>query len=66
MAHPKDSTSVDKKVENYSSNLTEKIKGLKIGIPKEYRVDKMPTEIDDLWKKGVEYLKDAGHFCGVD
>ncbi len=56
----KDSTSVDKKVENYSSNLTDKIKGLKIGIPKEYRVDKMPTEIDDLWKKGIEYLKDAG------
>jgi len=57
---PKDSTSVDKKVGNYSSNLTEKIKGLKIGIPKEYRVDKMPSEIDDLWKKGIEYLKDAG------
>ena len=56
----KDSTSVNKKVENYSSNLTEKIKGLKIGIPKEYRVDKMPTEIDELWNKGVEYLKDAG------
>ena len=56
----KDSTSVDKKIENYSSNLTEKIKGLKIGIPKEYRVDKMPTEIDDLWKKGIDYLKDAG------
>jgi len=56
----KDSTSVNKKVENYSSNLTEKIKGLKIGIPKEYRVDKMPAEIDDLWKKGIEYLKDAG------
>ncbi len=56
----KDSTSVDKKVENYSSNLTEKIKGLKIGIPKEYRVDKMPNEIDDLWKKGIDYLKDAG------
>jgi len=57
---PKDSTSVDKKVGNYSSNLTEKIKGLIIGIPKEYRVDKMPSEIDDLWKKGIEYLKDAG------
>jgi len=56
----KDSTSVNKKVENYSSNLTEKIKGLKIGIPKEYRVDNMPADIDDLWKKGIEYLKDAG------
>ena len=57
---PKDSTSVDTKVENYSSKLTENIKGLKIGIPKEYRVDNMPNEIDNLWKKGIDYLKDAG------
>jgi len=57
---PKDSTSVDTKVENYTSNLNEKVKGLKIGIPKEYRVDNMPSEIDDLWKKGIDYLKDAG------
>ena len=57
---PKDSTSVDVKVENYSSNLSEKVKGLKIGIPKEYRVKNMPKEIEDLWKKGLDYLKDAG------
>ena len=57
---PKDSTSVDRKVDNYSSKLTENIKGLKIGIPKEYRVENMPSEIDDLWKKGIDYLKDAG------
>jgi len=57
---PKDSTSVDIKVENYSAKLTDKAKGLKIGIPKEYRVDNMPSEIDKLWKKGVDYLKDAG------
>ena len=57
---PKDSTSVNIKVENYSSKLTDKAKGLKIGIPKEYRVDNMPSEIDKLWKKGVDYLKDAG------
>ena len=56
----KDSTSIDKKVENYSSKLTDKVKGLKIGIPKEYRVDNMPKEIDDLWLKGIDYLKDAG------
>ena len=56
----KDSTSVDKKVDNYSSNLTDKVKGLKIGIPKEYRVENMPKEIDDLWIKGIDYLKDAG------
>jgi len=57
---PKDSTSIDTKVDNYSSNLTDKVKGLKIGIPKEYRVENMPGEIDDLWKKGIDYLKDAG------
>jgi len=56
----KDSTSVDIKVENYSSKLTDKAKGLKIGIPKEYRVDNMPTEIDKLWKEGIDFLKDAG------
>ena len=56
----KDSTSVDIKVENYSSKLIDKAKGLKIGIPKEYRVDNMPTEIDKLWKKGIDFLKDAG------
>ena len=57
---PKDSTSVNTKVDDYSSKLTEKVKGLKIGIPKEYRVENMPKEIDDLWKKGIEYLIDAG------
>jgi len=56
----KDSTSINTKVENYSSKLTDKIKGLKIGIPKEYSVDNMPKEIDSLWKKGIDYLKDAG------
>ena len=54
---PKDSTSVDIKVENYSSKLTDKAKGLKIGIPKEYRVDNMPAEIDKLWKKGIDLFK---------
>ncbi len=57
---PKDSTSVNRKVENYISNLTEKVKGLKIGIPKEYIVDNMPSEINSLWKKGIDYLKDVG------
>jgi aspartyl-tRNA(Asn)/glutamyl-tRNA(Gln) amidotransferase subunit A len=57
---PKDSTSVNIKVNNYTKNLSEKIKGLKIGIPKEYRVEDMPDEIDTLWKKGIEFLKDAG------
>jgi len=57
---PKDSTSAKIKVDHYSKNLNEKIKGLKVGIPKEYRVDNMPDEIDALWKRGVEFLKDAG------
>jgi len=56
----KDSTSINKKKENYSKNLTENIKGLKIGIPKEYRVDNMPKEIDQLWERGKELLKDSG------
>ena len=56
----KDSTSINKKKETYSKNLNEKIKGLKIGIPKEYRVDNMPIEIDNLWKKGIDILKKSG------
>ncbi len=56
----KDSTSANVKIDKYSKNLTEKIKGIKIGIPKEYRVENMSKEIDVLWKKGIEFLKDAG------
>ena len=56
----KDSTSIDFKRNNYSSELTRNIKGIKIGIPKEYRVDGMPDEIEKLWKKGIEYAKDCG------
>ncbi|WP_435117673.1 Asp-tRNA(Asn)/Glu-tRNA(Gln) amidotransferase subunit GatA [Candidatus Pelagibacter bacterium nBUS_49] len=56
----KDSTSIDFKRSQYSKDLTKDIKGKKIGIPKEYRVEGMPTEIEDLWKKGIEYAKDCG------
>ncbi len=56
----KDSTSINKKKENYKSNLNTNIKGLKIGIPKEYRVENMPKEIDKLWKHGVNILKKSG------
>ena len=56
----KDSTSIDFKRDQYSKDLTKDIKGKKIGIPKEYRVEGMPKEIEDLWKKGIEYAKDCG------
>ncbi|MDA7486580.1 Asp-tRNA(Asn)/Glu-tRNA(Gln) amidotransferase subunit GatA [Candidatus Pelagibacter ubique] len=56
----KDSTSIDFKRNEYSKELTNNIKGKKIGIPKEYRVDGMPKEIEDLWTKGIEHAKDCG------
>ncbi len=56
----KDSTSIDFKRNNYSSELTSNIKGKKIGIPNEYRIDDMPKEIEELWSKGIEYVKDCG------
>jgi aspartyl-tRNA(Asn)/glutamyl-tRNA(Gln) amidotransferase subunit A len=56
----KDSTSINKKKENYSKNLTNNIKGLKIGIPQAYRVDGMTKEIDDLWENGKKILEDSG------
>ena len=56
----KDSTSINKKKESYSKKLSKNIQGLKIGIPKEYRVENMPTEIDNLWKKGIDILKKSG------
>ena len=56
----KDSTSIDFKRGQYSKDLTKDIKGKKIGIPKEYRVEGMQKEIEELWKKGIEYAKDCG------
>ena len=56
----KDSTSINRKKENYSKNLKRSIKGIKIGIPKEYRVDNMPKEIEQLWKNGIDILKKSG------
>ena len=56
----KDSTSINFKRNEYSKELTNNIKGMKIGIPKEYRVDGMPKEIEDLWSIGIEYIKDCG------
>ena len=56
----KDSTSADFKRGQYLKDLNENIKGKKIGIPKQYRVDGMPKEIDELWKKGMKIIEDNG------
>ncbi|CAN5280782.1 Asp-tRNA(Asn)/Glu-tRNA(Gln) amidotransferase subunit GatA [soil metagenome] len=57
---PKDSTSLDLPVPAWEAGLSSNLKGKRIGIPKEYRVDGMPAEIDALWEKGIAFLKDAG------
>ncbi len=61
MGHdPKDSTSADLPVPDFEAMLTGDIKGKVIGIPKEYRMDGMPDEIEKLWADGTAMLKDAG------
>ncbi|WP_295073182.1 Asp-tRNA(Asn)/Glu-tRNA(Gln) amidotransferase subunit GatA [Tabrizicola sp.] len=57
---PKDSTSADIPVPDFEAALTGDIRGRVIGIPKEYRMDGMPAEIEALWARGIEMLKDAG------
>jgi len=57
---PKDTTSVDREVPDYEAAVGRSVKGLKIGVPKEYRMDGMPQEIETLWQKGIEWLKEAG------
>ncbi|AUQ59075.1 Asp-tRNA(Asn)/Glu-tRNA(Gln) amidotransferase subunit GatA [Phaeobacter inhibens] len=57
---PKDSTSADLAVPNFEAMLTGDIKGKKIGIPREYRMDGMPGEIEKLWSEGAEMLRAAG------
>ena len=56
----KDTTSVDIDVPDYEGALTGDIRGLKIGIPKEYRVEGMSDEIEKLWTQGIDWLKNAG------
>ena len=56
----KDSTSVNFTRERYSEKLNQNIKGMNIGIPKEYRVEGMPSDIEKLWKQGIEYIKNSG------
>ncbi len=57
---PKDSTAVDTPVPDYEASLGKGIKGLRVGVPKEYRVEGMSEEIDTLWTQGIEWLKAAG------
>jgi len=57
---PKDTTSVDCPVPDYEAAIGQSVKGMKIGIPKEYRLDGMSGEIEALWRQGAEWLKAAG------
>jgi aspartyl-tRNA(Asn)/glutamyl-tRNA(Gln) amidotransferase subunit A len=57
---PKDSTSIDRPVPDYKKALTGDIRGLRIGVPAEYRLDGSPPEILELWDRGIAWLKDAG------
>ena len=57
---PKDSTSVNRPVPDYTKSLGQSVKGLKVGVPKEYRIDGTNPEIIKLWEKGVQMMKDAG------
>jgi aspartyl-tRNA(Asn)/glutamyl-tRNA(Gln) amidotransferase subunit A len=57
---PKDTTSVDRAVPDYEAAVGRGVKGLKIGIPREYRMDGMPEEIETLWKQGADWLRAAG------
>ncbi|MFA5966096.1 MAG: Asp-tRNA(Asn)/Glu-tRNA(Gln) amidotransferase subunit GatA [Sphingomonas sp.] len=57
---PKDSTSLDLPVPAWEQGLNASLKGKRIGIPREYRVDNMPAEIEALWQQGIAWAKDAG------
>ncbi|MDB5633050.1 MAG: gatA, partial [Tardiphaga sp.] len=57
---PKDTTSVDRAVPDYEAAVGKSVKGMKIGIPREYRIDGMPAEIEKLWTDGAAQLKAAG------
>lgn len=56
----KDSTSVDRPVPDFTKALGQSVKGMKIGLPKEYRIDGLAPEIDALWEKGAAILRAAG------
>src|SRR5690606_20833698 len=57
---PKDSTSLHLPVPQWTKSVGQSVKGMRIGVPKEYRVDGMPEEIEKLWQQGIEWMKAAG------
>ena len=57
---PKDSTSLDLPVPKWEANLSSDIRGKRIGIPREYRIDGIPEEIGRVWDQGIAWMKDAG------
>jgi aspartyl-tRNA(Asn)/glutamyl-tRNA(Gln) amidotransferase subunit A len=57
---PKDTTSVDMPVPDFERAVTWPVKGMKIGLPKEYRVEGMSEEIEALWRRGADWLKAEG------
>jgi aspartyl-tRNA(Asn)/glutamyl-tRNA(Gln) amidotransferase subunit A len=57
---PKDSTSLDLPVPHWEAGLASDLRGKKVGIPKEYRIDGVPEEIGKVWDDGIAWLKDAG------
>ncbi|HEY7811101.1 MAG TPA: Asp-tRNA(Asn)/Glu-tRNA(Gln) amidotransferase subunit GatA [Allosphingosinicella sp.] len=57
---PKDSTSLNLPVPNWEAALSSDIRGKRIGIPKEYRIDGVPEEIDRVWEQGIAWMRDAG------
>jgi aspartyl-tRNA(Asn)/glutamyl-tRNA(Gln) amidotransferase subunit A len=57
---PKDSTSLPVETPDFPAFVGKSVKGLRIGVPKEYRVDGMPAEIEALWQQGIDWLKEAG------
>ncbi len=56
----KDSTSVNLRVPDYEDSVGASVRGKRIGIPREYRVDGMSQEIIELWEQGADMLRDAG------
>ena len=56
----RDSTSVDRPVPDYRAACGRSLRGVRVGIPREYRVDDMPADIEALWQQGIAWLRDAG------